>query len=126
MSFDMRGRGRAILLAWVLAAQTVGPALALVNTVRMSCCCIGKDKKCHCPACTRNRIIESGHGVVGSCGMSSDHALTSPLQAAIVPVALAEPRIASVMLSSQPATAPPPPIMEVPTPPPWRDAVFED
>ena len=113
-------RGGAILVAWVLVAQTIGPSLALASTARASCCC-GSDsaKKCHCPACAKTRAIEENQGLVGGCG----HGDSQPLPASIVvgaPVrAEVLPAPAPMRRSPAPsAAAPASPSQEVPTPPP--------
>ena len=113
-------RARAILVAWVLAAQTIAPSLALAGTVRASCCCAVKDKQCHCPSCSKNRAIAEGHGVVVSCGFGSGHALVPLLQVAVPPASDSSP--AMVLATPAPlfATAPPLVSREVPTPPPLQ------
>jgi hypothetical protein len=114
-------RGRAILLAWVMAAQVAAPSFALASTVR-TCCCSGGHggKMCHCPSCTKGRAIEEGQDFVRSCGSEATLATPSPALAVVAPisrVAVAAPSAAVRTVSTQP-NAPPWRPVEVPTPPP--------
>ena len=111
-------RARAILVAWVLAAQVIAPSLALASTVRSGCCCAASEKRCHCPACSKTRSLEEGQDVAGACGhddgagRATSLLVAAPVRALlpVVPVAT-PPRPA-------PSVAPPGRCDEVPTPPP--------
>jgi len=113
-------RRRAILLAWMMAAQVVVPSFALLATVR-TCCCSGghTERKCHCPSCSKARAIEEGQDFARSCGSDDAPATLAPVLAMTAPVTtvIVAPATAARITSAQP-TAPPWRAIEVATPPP--------
>jgi hypothetical protein len=111
-------RARAILVAWVLAAQTLAPSLALASHIRSSCCCSTDSKKCHCPSCFKADAIEGGHCLINQCGGDHGQALVPSLDVATVAVALEGPAPRAVEPIDLRPQAPPNPSREVPTPPP--------
>src|SRR4051794_9910030 len=111
-------RARAILVAWVLLAQTIAPSLALASTVRASCCCSSGEEKCHCPGCSKARALEGGHGLLTQCGGSQGQALTPSIHVFITPMAPAQPERAAEAAPAFTFISPPLATRDVPTPPP--------
>ena len=115
-------RGRAVLLALVMATQIVAPSLALAGTVRHCCCDGGQHsvrKKCPCPACSKARAMGEGQDSMRSCGHADSVAAPSPVLATLSP-SLEHVTVAVVVVGIAPAqpNAPPWRSVEVPTPPP--------